>query len=641
MYSHSLDKHTLMANVGVTNYRLRASSDMSDQIPEEDTSSIASVEYPNLPKKKQEWKQSYQRRKEQQSCGLNLPINKPYKELGVIDDRDFSIGIEKDKKSVYFQQKSVPKTKPPPVQPKVKLRSISSDAIPKKMLDLYAELKTGSRRIMLVKSGQSLPKLLREEKENLEQLKAAEEAPEEGHKWHPGDTIMELDSTPPTAKEQWRKQSIVMNQILCRTSSHLDLNYTKSRSLEPLLEDSRSSQVNSETSLFLSPTQPSEFGLPVTLEFQNQVSIAESKAVSFKQITSKHSEDMSLNYRFLAVLEWLLECTMMREPAFAPSLYNYLKLPHRKLSYEKCVLNSKNKHRINKLWQQTLDDPIELSFDSRPNSNTSLSPPSISVVKSSVPRGSRARNQTKIPKRKKIVTSEKNSLNSERSFQSGYSQTRLDPEELEEFLELLDAPPSQVRFSGASLRTEPVKIPAVLRGPDLDVEDYRATFGEGSVQKSLVIHEQLAAMERARLASCEQKFEALRGTCKLWDQIQTMRKAVVAETASSARRKLLMNYHWYEDLNEIIPPDTRYDRYCLELLENLKVLSDASCRLGPSVMSRYRLVKVLSTLTPSDLGYPEVEMALSFVVNKIIYIASEDFANWKAQHISTHANKLK
>ena len=630
-----------MANIAVMNYRLRASSGMSDQLPEEDTSSIASVENLNQPKKKQDWKQTYQRRKQQQSCGLNIPINKPYKELGVIDNREFPIATEKDKKSVYFQQKNVPKTKPPPVQPKVKLRSISSDAIPKKMLDLYAELKTGSRRITLVKSGQSLPKLLQEEKDNLEQLKAAEEAPEEGHKWHPGDAIMELDSTPPTAKEQWRKQSIVMNQILCRASSHLDLNYAKSRSLEPLLEDSRSSQANSETSLFLSPTQPSEFGLPVTLEFQNQASIAESKAVSFKQTTPKHSEDMSLNYKFLAVLEWLLECTMMREPTFTPSLYDYLKLPHRKLSYEKCVINSKNKHRINKLWQQTLDDPIELSLDSRPNSNTSLSPPSISVVKSSVPRGSRVKNQTKVPKRKRTVTSEKNSLNSEYNSHSGYSQTRLDPEELEDFLELLEAPPSQVRVSGALFRTEPIKIPSLMHGPELDVEDYRTTFAEGTVQKSLVIHEQLAAMERARLASCEQKFEALRGTSKLWDQIQTMSKAVVAETASSARRKLLMNYHWYEDLSEIIPPDTRYDRYCLELLDNLKVLSDACCYLGPSVMSRYRLVKVLSTLTPSDLDYPEVEMALSFVVNKIIYIASEDFANWKAHHRTTHANKLK
>ena len=631
---NSIDNRTLMANVGVTNYRLRASSGLSN--PEEDTSSGGSIENLNKPHKKVEWKQTYQRRKEQQSCGLNLPINSPYKELGVIDNREFSIGIEKDKKSVYFQERSIPKTRPLPVQPKVKLRSISSDAIPKKMLDLYAELKTGSRRIMLVKSGQSLPKLLREEKENLELLKAAEEAPEEGHKWHPGDAIMELDSTPPTAKEQWRKQSIVMNQILCRASSHLDLNYTKSRSLEPLLEVS-SSLANSEASLFLSPTQQSEFALPVTLDFQNQASIAESKAVSFKQTTPKHTEDMSLNYRFLAVLEWLLESIMMREPAFAPSLYDYLKLPHRRLSYEKCVINSKNKHRINRLWQQTLDDPIELSFDSSPNSNTSLSPPVISMVKSSI----RVRNNAKIQKRKRSVTIEKNSLNSEQSFQPGYTQTRLDPEELEDFLELLEAPPSQVRVSGASFKTDPIKIPSLIRGPDLDVEDYKTTFGDGSLQKSLIIHEQLAAMERARIVSCEQKFEALRGNCKLWDQIQIMRKAVVAETASSARRKLLMNYHWYDDLSEIIPPDTKYDRYCLELLDNLRVLFDVSCEFGPSVMSRFRLVKVLSTLTPSDLEYPEVEMAISFVVNKIIYIACMDFANWKAQHRTTHANKLK
>ncbi|KAI6660946.1 Coiled-coil domain-containing protein 60-like [Oopsacas minuta] len=635
-----------MAKVGLNNYGLRAVLNLSDQIEEE--SNFYDSEAISLPKKK-EWVQSYQRRKEQQNCGLSLPINKPYRELGVIDDREFSISNEKDKRSVLFQQKNISKAKPPLTQTKVKLRSISSNQIPPKMLDLYEELKLGSRRIMLVKSGQSLPKLLHDEKENLEQLKATEEAPEEGQKWHPGDAIMELDSTPPTAKEQWRKQSIAMNQILSRsnTSSHLDVSNAKSILLEPSkLQHSRSSVDNtSETSLFLSPIQPSDSSyLPVTFEYQNQVSIAESKAISFKQTTPKFTEDMSLIYKFLAILEWLLECTMMRDPTFAPSLYDYLKLPHRKLSYEKCVLASKNKQRINKLWLRTLDDPIELSFDSRPNSNTSLSPPSISLIpKSSTPRGNRYNKQYAIPKKKKIVSTE--TKKSQTHNNSTPRQTRLYPEELEDFLELLEAPPSQIRSSGATFKTEPIWVPNTMHGPDLDVTEYKDTFGEGSLQKSLVIHEQLAAMERARLASCEQKFEALRGTCKLWDEIQTMRNAVVAETAASARRKLQMNYHWYEDLTEIIPPDTRYDRYCLELLDNLKLLSEVSCQLGPSVMSRYRLVKVLSTLTPTDLDYPEVEMALTFVVNKIIYIASEDFANWKTHHRTTfdvtRANKWK
>ena len=630
-----------MAKVDTTNYGLRGISTLSDQILEEESNFDNSE---NVPKQK-EWGRSYQRRKEQQNCGLSLPINRPYRELGVIDDREF--GINDTYKQVTCQQKYVSKVKLPPAPPKVKLRSISSDQIPEKMLSLYDELKLGSRRIMLVKSGQSLSKILKEEKENLEKLKATEELPEEGHKWHPGSTIIEEDSSPPTTKEQWRKQLISMNQILSRsnTSSHQD---DSSAFLQPpKLEHSRSSVDNSsETSLFLSPAQPNDSSfLPVTFEFQNQVSIAESKAVSFKQTTPKHSEDMTLNYRFLAVIEWLVECTMMRDPTFAPSLYDYLKLPHRNLSYEKCVLASKNKQRINKLWQQTLDDPIEISFDSCPNSNTSLSPPSIPLLKSITPRAGRHKHQYVVPKKNSGLSIRKKTLPKEDENDSTSKQTRLFPEELEDFLELLEAPPSQIRSSGATFKTDPIKMPTVMQGPELDVMDFKETFGEGTTQKSLVTHEQLAAMERARLASCEQKLEALRGNCKLWDEIQAMRKAVVTETAASARRKLQMNYHWYEELMEVIPPDTRYDRYCLELLDNLKLLAEASYQLGPSVMSRYRLVKVLSTLTPTDLGYPEVEMALTFVVNKVIYIASEDFARWKTQHRTifdtTRANKLK
>ena len=632
-----------MTKVGTTNYGLRGISTLSDQILEEDSNYDNSEDVP----KKKEWSRSYQRRKEQQKCGLSLPINRPYKELGVIDDKEFSINDKVTLKQLTCQQKYVSKVKLSPAPTKVKLRSISSDQIPDKMLDLYDELKLGSRRIMLVRSGQSLPKILKEEKENLEKLKATEELPEEGHKWHPGSTVIEEDSSLPTTKEQWRKQLISMNQILSRsnTSSHQD---DSNATLQPPnLEYSGSSVDNSsETSLFHSPAQPNDSSfLPVTFEFQNQVSIAESKAVSFKQAAPKHSEDMSLNYRFLAVVEWLVECTMMRDPTFAPSLYDYLKLPHRKFSYEKCVLASKNKQRINKLWQQTLDDPIELSFDSRPDSNTSLSPPSIPLLKSITPRGGRYKHQYVAPKKNSGLPARKKPLPKEDENESTFKQTRLFPEELEDFLELLEAPPSQIRSSGATFKTDPIKMPTVMQGPELDVMDFKETFGEGTTQKSLVTHEQLAAMERARLASCEQKLQALRGNCKLWDEIQVMRKAVVTETAASARRKLQMNYHWYEDLMEVIPPDTRYDRYCLELLDNLKLLAETSYQLGPSAMSRYRLVKVLSTLTPTDLGYPEVEMALTFVVNKVIYIASEDFSRWKTQHRTifdtTRANKLK
>lgn len=633
-----------MAKVDTTNYGLRGVSNLSELILEEESNFDNSEDIP----RKKEWGRSYQRRKEQQNCGLSLPINKPYKELGVIDNKEFSINDKVPYKQVTCQQKYVSKVKLPPAPPKVKLRSISSDQIPDKMLDLYDELKLGSRRIMLVKSGQSLPKILKEEKEYLEKLRATEELPEEGHKWHPGSTIIEEDSSPPTTKEQWRKQLITMNQILSRSntsSSHQDEGDVVLH--PPKLEPSISSVDDpSETSLFLSPAQPNDSSfLPVTFEFQNQVSIAESKAVSFKRTTPKHSEEMTLNYRFLAVIEWLIECTMMRDPTFAPSLYDYLKLPHRKLAYEKCVLASKNKQRVNKLWQQTLDDPIELSFDSRPNSNTSLSPPSIPLLKSVTPRGSRYKNQCVARKKNNGPSTRKKTLPKEDESESTFKQTRLFPEELEDFLELLEAPPSQVRSSGATFKTDPIKMPTVMQGPELDVMDFKETFGEGTVQKSLVTHEQLAAMERARLASCGQKLEALRGNCKLWNEIQTMRKAVVTETAASARRKLQMNYHWYEDLTEVIPPDTRYDRYCLELMDNLKLLAEASYQLGPSVMSRYRLVKVLSTLTPTDLGYPEVEMALAFVVNRVIYIASEDFAKWKTQHRTifdtTKGSKLK
>ena len=625
-----------MAKVGLTNYKLRSSSALSDVISEEE-GSISSGVRPSRTKQANEWKKSYHRRSEQLTFGLHIPNNRPYKELGVLDNKEFPSGNGKIRKVVHSEQKSLSKPKPPPTQPKLKLRSVSSDCIPEKMLDLYAELNQGARRIMLVKSGQSLNKLLRAERDSLEELKALEEVPEEEHKWYPAGGDSELDTSPLTAREQWRRQSIAMNQILNRSSSVSQFNRPKL--LETLPESPSLFLDNTaEDSLLLSPDHPTEMGRLITFDLQNQVSLAESKAVSFKFTTPKPVDEMSLTYRFLAVLDWIVECTMIRDPTLSPSLYEYLKLPYKKLSYEKCVLTSKNNQRVNRLWQQTLDDPMIPSLDSRPNSNTSLSPPSPPNVLPSyvIQNKKQFRNQKNSTREESNFPATIKPKSKDPSLPSAPTQSRLEPEELEVFLELLEMHPAHIRSSGVPLKCEEIKIPNTIQGPELDVADCRSNFNDGSLQRSLIVHEQLAAMDRARLESCKQKFEAIRGTSKLSEEINRIRKAVVTETAFSARHKLLMNYRWFEDLLEIIPPDTKYDRYCLELLDNLKVLAETSCKLGPSTMSRFRLVKVLSTLAPTDLGYPEVDMAISFVVNKLIYVANEDFANWKTHHRKTY-----
>ena len=54
-------------------------------------------------------------------------------------------------------------------------------------------------------------------------------------------------------------------------------------------------------------------------------------------------------------------------------------------------------------------------------------------------------------------------------------------------------------------------------------------------------------VDRDRYQTFRQKFMTLNcmhGTGKLWEDLGTVRADVATETASMARRKLLMNYYW-------------------------------------------------------------------------------------------------
>ncbi|XP_065897856.1 coiled-coil domain-containing protein 60-like isoform X2 [Dysidea avara] len=165
-----------------------------------------------------------------------------------------------------------------------------------------------------------------------------------------------------------------------------------------------------------------------------------------------------------------------------------------------------------------------------------------------------------------------------------------------------------------------------------DLPTIKQKFGGIEEGRNMIVHEQLSAMQKNRLRACQQKFSALKMTGKYWDDIDNMRESVSMETTAMAKKKLLMNYYWYEELDAQLPDHVKSDQYCKILLANLKILATYMCQVGPKHMSKKKLIKVLGSLKPWELRAPLVAATIKFIITKVIYIVEEDYQQWLENH---------
>lgn len=165
-----------------------------------------------------------------------------------------------------------------------------------------------------------------------------------------------------------------------------------------------------------------------------------------------------------------------------------------------------------------------------------------------------------------------------------------------------------------------------------DLPTIKQKFSSIEEGRNMIVHEQLSAMEKNRLYACQQKFAALKMTGKYWDDIDNMRESVSMETTAMAKKKLLMNYYWYDELMEMLPEHVKSDHYCAVLLANLRIIASVMRQDGPKHMSKKKLIKVLGSLKPWELKAPLVSATVKFIITKVIYIVEEDYQQWLENH---------
>ena len=227
-------------------------------------------------------------------------------------------------------------------------------------------------------------------------------------------------------------------------------------------------------------------------------------------------------------------------------------------------------------------------------------------------------------------------------------QRKLTPEQMEWLLNHINdqthrlqrkRPMSSIKLN---LTKEEKEVSDIAYQPEanvsLDPERMRQRFTNSCTRKRLIVQTQLMAMERDRYQTCAQKFEALSRlprNGRLWTDMEKLRDGVATETAAMARRKLLMNYQWFQELENRLPESVHQDQRCRPLIRRLEDLYLNYIQIGPRRLNKAKLMKVLACLRSWELEVPEIKRAIEFVRKDVIYLSDKEFYNWRKRVVQS------
>jgi hypothetical protein len=175
-----------------------------------------------------------------------------------------------------------------------------------------------------------------------------------------------------------------------------------------------------------------------------------------------------------------------------------------------------------------------------------------------------------------------------------------------------------------------VRLPKLHPLPITNFDPTKAAnnFTTMNENRSMVVHEQLTAIDRDRREALEQRFSSLRVTGRMWKDLKNMRSGIEIESTDMARNKLMMNYNWLPALKSTLNNEVFDNQYCQALLKHLSNLQDYMRIVGPQKMSLQKLISVLSILRPWELVSPIIATTIEFVIKNVIYIVPEDYKAW-------------
>ncbi|XP_063691090.1 uncharacterized protein LOC134823527 isoform X2 [Bolinopsis microptera] len=162
----------------------------------------------------------------------------------------------------------------------------------------------------------------------------------------------------------------------------------------------------------------------------------------------------------------------------------------------------------------------------------------------------------------------------------------------------------------------------------LSPTDMRSKFCTVAENKAESLTQQLASMERSRSTACRKKFTSLELTGVINKDLQDMRASVALDTEDTARRKIMYNFHWFDDLLADLPC-ARDDPKYLSALQKLYALSQSQQALKRYTKERY--FSIILTLREWELQLAEVASVSKFIRERIIFLPEAEYKEWYHQ----------
>jgi len=199
---------------------------------------------------------------------------------------------------------------------------------------------------------------------------------------------------------------------------------------------------------------------------------------------------------------------------------------------------------------------------------------------------------------------------------------------------------SEPKGAGPSVATEQISQHADEEKVPVNLKEL---FNELTTENALELHDKLEQREKKSMESMERKFHALRVMNDVHRALSVMRSRsrLKVETDEEKKARFTEECSWYKSLIENLPSEVRDDSYNALVLDKIAKYGSLEGRK----ISNTHFIKVLSTLRPWELCYPDISAAIEFVRDKVVEMDKHEFETWfqsrvgEQQHLEMSFNK--
>ncbi|XP_028413060.1 coiled-coil domain-containing protein 60-like [Dendronephthya gigantea] len=158
--------------------------------------------------------------------------------------------------------------------------------------------------------------------------------------------------------------------------------------------------------------------------------------------------------------------------------------------------------------------------------------------------------------------------------------------------------------------------------------EMRRRFSEVTEERNVLLHDKLERQNKRRWHILQRKFIRLGSSNHIRDALEKIRNDSFSdepvETGEEMRQRVSEECEWYKDLIDNFPEDIKNDRYISIVLNKIAQYGSLEGRK----VSVQHFLKIMATLRPWEVCYPEIAAAIEFVRENIVGFSTVEYDDW-------------